>query len=680
MKKVTRYGLQVASYKLRVTSYSHRKPLTSNLKPFTSHLTPLTSYLIPLFAFCFFSVFSSYGQKTTKEVPYSWDKGRGEVTIESIPIVTMPHLDMGKLQKEDLLNDGNGTPFRFGYSEKVNLTMSNSGSWTTTSDGGQLWTLRIYSPDALSLNLLYDSFWLPDGAKFFIYSEDKKQHIGAFTANNNRGAKEDNTGFATAFLFTNSMVLEYYEPADTYNTGVISICNVISGYRYAFDYFRSNGRDLPPDDPSCFRSIVCDPEFYEVKDAVALMTMGGHACSGALLNNTANDNSPLFLSANHCFFDSVSTSNWIFYWNFEHLDCSDIVASMMKSTTGANLLAKRQETDFMLLKLTDDPGLYEDITVYYLGWDRSDVSAPAGRCIHHPLGLPKMISYANKYIEIEPNEINWRDKYGNIIEISEPNTHWNVGFTRYAVFPGSSGSPILNLDKRVMGQLHGGMAGCPPQTIQTNFFGRFDVSWDGNSSSERLKDWLDPNNSDPPYIDGIDYQCIHEISLTGVVSGTNHYQGVNSITSTQEIEGGTTSYKAVASITLLPGFHAKSGSDFTAYLGPCEISRSILSVPEMEDQNMLENSNLQTLTQSLSQPQVNLHPNPNTGTFQLETNFLLSDISHLKVMDMLGVTVYETKNITSNLISLENSVAGFYCVVIILKDGTVLTEKMMIRR
>jgi hypothetical protein len=29
-------------------------------------------------------------------------------------------------------------------------------------------------------NLLYDKFWLSDGAKFFIYSEDKKQHIGAF--------------------------------------------------------------------------------------------------------------------------------------------------------------------------------------------------------------------------------------------------------------------------------------------------------------------------------------------------------------------------------------------------------------------------------------------------------------------------------------------------------------------
>ena len=150
-------------------------------------------------------------QISTEEIPYSWSRSSGEVMKQSIPIVTLPHLDMKAINQEDVENeDFWGTPVRFGFSHDVNLDLSNSGVWQTTSDGGRLWNLRIYSPDALSLNLLYDKFWLPDGAKFFIYSEDKTQHIGAFTSENNQGNRDSIMGFATGFLFTNRIVLEYY--------------------------------------------------------------------------------------------------------------------------------------------------------------------------------------------------------------------------------------------------------------------------------------------------------------------------------------------------------------------------------------------------------------------------------------------------------------------------------------
>jgi len=65
---------------------------------------------------------------------------------------------------------------------------------------------------------------------------------------------------------------------------------------------------------------------------------------------------------------------------------------------------------------------------------------------------------------------------------------------------------------------------------------------------------------------------------------------------------------------------------------------------------------------------------------QLETNFPLADIAHLKIINLLGVPVYETQNLASNEIQLANSGAGPYFVVMILKDGTVLTQKMMLQR
>jgi len=73
-----------------------------------------------------------------------------------------------------------------------------------------------------------------------------------------------------------------------------------------------------------------------------------------------------------------------------------------------------------------------------------------------------------------------------------------------------------------------------------------------------------------------------------------------------------------------------------------------------------------------------LHPNP--GTFQIETNFPLSEISHLKIANTLEITVYKTRNLASNEIHLPNSVSGLYFVVLVLQDGTVLTQKMMVQR
>jgi hypothetical protein len=46
----------------------------------------------------------------------------------------------------------------------------------------------------------------------------------------------------------------------------------------------------------------------------------------------------------------------------------------------------------------------------------------------------------------------------------------------------------------------------------------------------------------------------------------------------------------------------------------------------------------------------------------------------------LGVTVNESKNPASNTIQLPASASGQHFVVVNLKDGTVLTQKMMIQR
>ena len=114
---------------------------------------------------------------------------------------------------------------------------------------------------------------------------------------------------------------------------------------------------------------------------------------------------------------------------------------------------------------------------------------------------------------------------------------------------------------------------------------------------------------------------------------------------------------------------------FTPYKSPNEESEETenhtpFSAPTIE--NMVpQNEN--------PPPHFTILPNPNPGTFQLETNFPLSEIGNLKIMNLLGVPVYETQKVSSNTIQLHNTPAGQYFVVMILKDGNVLTQKMMIQ-
>jgi len=49
-------------------------------------------------------------------------------------------------------------------------------------------------------------------------------------------------------------------------------------------------------------------------------------------------------------------------------------------------------------------------------------------------------------------------------------------------------------------------------------------------------------------------------------------------------------------------------------------------------------------------------------------------------VNLLGVTVLETHKVASPIIQLESAAAGQYFVVMFLKDGTMLTQKMMIQR
>lgn len=63
----------------------------------------------------------AFAQLSTNELPVSFDKRLSlvESNRDRIPIITMPKLDMKKIEAEDRENEAKDSPYRFGYSHKV---------------------------------------------------------------------------------------------------------------------------------------------------------------------------------------------------------------------------------------------------------------------------------------------------------------------------------------------------------------------------------------------------------------------------------------------------------------------------------------------------------------------------------------------------------------------------------
>lgn len=503
------------------------------------------------FAVALLLVSDTFAQINIGGKPYSF---KNDIADEEYPVVSMPLFNLGEVEKEDLKDDQAGLPPRFGYPFGVQLNLENSGTWTTLDNGDRIWRLSVSSPGARSINLTYDAFWLPQGAALYIYNKSQSQVIGGFTSKNNNSPKGQSIGFATGFIFSDQITLEYYEPQSVMGAGEISIDQVVHGYRN----IRSPGS---PDDfgtsGGCNVNINCSPEgdiWQAVKHSVAMIMVGGFRfCTGSLLNTTVADFKPYFLTANHCLSGTMDAltdpmvGNWMFVWNYESAGCANgATEPALITTTGAILVANNGGSDFALFRLIEDPlELMPSVPLWYNGWDASASASAGGVGIHHPDGDIKKISTYS----MTPGSS------GNFWTVFFDPTTNGHGVTE----PGSSGSPLFNSSQRVIGQLQGGIgSSCGDPVNDESFYGKFSDSWDGANQRRRLHDWLDPD-------------CPVNLAMnTNITIGGHVFYASEEITSTANISPNTVvDFSAGFQIRLLPGFRAEMGSFFSAKIRGC---------------------------------------------------------------------------------------------------------------
>ena len=109
-------------------------------------------------------------------------------------VLRAPNVD--QFLNEDVQSGKDGTPPRVGTSLPISASKTTAGNWIDLPDGGRLWMLKIHSAGATALSVFFDDFYLAPGCKLFLYNENRKQVIGAFTHENNL----TNRTFATEMI------------------------------------------------------------------------------------------------------------------------------------------------------------------------------------------------------------------------------------------------------------------------------------------------------------------------------------------------------------------------------------------------------------------------------------------------------------------------------------------------
>lgn len=431
---------------------------------------------------------------------------RNATPLNKVERMNMPSQNNEALYEAELEQRKPSRPDHFAVPMDTHITPEKHGTWEQLEGGKLLWRMRVYSKNAKSLNLGFTKYVMPASGSMILYSPDYDNVMGPFTPADN----ETHEQLWTPILDGEEIVIEIQineaEKAQLQlelskvNHDFVGINAMMSG--------------------SCNLDVACGEAdgwgivdgYRDIIRSVAYTTLNGFAnCTGFLVNNTRNDRTPYFMTAFHCGVNAGNAPTLVTYWNFENSICRqpDSAASGQAGdgnyntfNTGSTLRANWQPSDVTLVEL-DDP-VVEEAVAYFSGWDAT-VNLPTNAIgIHHPNNDEKRISFEDDPLYIG----DWASggdpvPSGDHLIVGD----WDIGTTE----GGSSGSPVFNQDKLVVGQLHGGGAGCGNDLYDS--YGWFHVSWEGGGTpSTRLKDWLDPDNTGILTIGGQD--ALYAITLS----------------------------------------------------------------------------------------------------------------------------------------------------------------------
>jgi hypothetical protein len=420
-----------------------------------------------------------------------------------------PHLDVPALLAEDDLNASDlDIPWRVGYPMAVDVSPSDSGTWEDLPGGGRLWRLNVVTEGALWTVLGFDVFQIQPGGRMSVYNALDGTVMGPYGSMDIR--RHGELWFPP--IAGGNLVVELYWPAELAKVEpAIHLGTVSHGYK-PWGRIGEESSRVPGSAGSCNIDTTCSPEADAWQDdkrgAVMVLVGGSGNCSGALVNTTAGDCRPYLLTAAHCGENGPSTT---IGFNYECSTCgctTDPGTITAQTLTGGTLLGNFASSDFTLIEMDQAPP--ESFNAYFMGWSRDPNPAQMTWVISYPRGDVRKIAHDS---DPPVDGSNWGPNHWRIDDSNPDPAH--LAYEWGTTEPASSGSPLLDQDHRVIGQLHGGTASCSSDTYDE--YGKVAVSWaGGGTSASRLADWLDPLAADPVnngamFVDGVDHQiCLFQ--------------------------------------------------------------------------------------------------------------------------------------------------------------------------
>ncbi|MCA8976464.1 MAG: trypsin-like peptidase domain-containing protein [Planctomycetes bacterium] len=405
----------------------------------------------------------------------------GQIHPNALPLAAVaqfavPAIDRIAIETEDDARALQGLAPRYAIPNAVNIDQATDGTWEVLDAAWSLWRLRLLAPDSSHVNIGFSRFQLPPTGRLMFYSADYQNVLRPFDVSDQSASGE----LWLPVVNGDDMVVELYVQTAQRPQVQLTLAHIGSGYRF-FGAGPHAVRD--GGSGSCNIDVVCPQGAawaQEIPSVAAISSGGSIFCTGFMINNTAQDGTPYFLTARHC---SVHTNapSLVCYWNYQRVVCGSGTGSLLQFSSGAQLRATYATSDFTLVELNAVPNAAWGVT--YAGWNRSTTNATQACGIHHPSGDDKKISFENNPVTTTSYLGTSQPGDGSHVCV----TDWDLGTTE----PGSSGSPLFDQNHRAIGQLHGGYAACGNNS--SDWYGRLSESWTGGGTNgTRLSNWLDP--------------------------------------------------------------------------------------------------------------------------------------------------------------------------------------------
>lgn len=391
-----------------------------------------------------------------------------------------------QLEAVKVWNAERRVPMRNGITRALGETMSvRFGGAQSSARGrgvsgetanGTTWGTSIRVRDAKRLRLHLENVQLPAGTTMWVYGTSGDAI--AFDA----ALIDEHKGLWTPSVDGDTIHLEIEAPAGE---------TVSFDTREVLELLYARGGAIHTDDaPTCLidQDVNCQtttefPALASVKRAVGQMEFaipgGGAVCTGTLINNQANNNTPYFLTANHCISSSSSATSLETYFDYLYDSCVSAQAHWLPAVQGSTLMATSANSDVTLLRLNSLPS-----NRALLGWTTNAVANGAKlHRISHPVpdGAPQQEPqlYSRTIVSTSSSTCAGRSR-PNFLYSSELNGGEG------GVYGGSSGSAVVLSDNandaRIVGQLLGSCgpdpaAGCDRrnQTVDGAFSASFAV-------------------------------------------------------------------------------------------------------------------------------------------------------------------------------------------------------------